>query len=81
MQSENFSSEYLHYIDRETTLLEPLLNKIRKFFGIAFFYKALVNGKHCVKNVRIRSFYDPYSAGIQENTNQENSKYEHFHAV
>ena len=39
MQSENFSSEYLHYIDRETTLLEPLLNKIRKFFGIAFFIK------------------------------------------
>ena len=33
---------------------------------------------HCVKSVRIRSYYGPYSVRMQENTDQNNSEYGHF---
>ena len=34
--------------------------------------------QHCVKSVRIRSYSDPYSVQIRENTDQNNSEYRHF---
>ena len=33
---------------------------------------------HCVKSVRIRSYSDPYSVQIWENTDQNNSEHRHF---
>ena len=33
---------------------------------------------HCVKSVRIRSYYRPYSVRTGENTYQKNSEYGHF---
>ena len=33
---------------------------------------------HCVKSVRIRSYFGTYSGRIPENTDQNNSKYGHF---
>ena len=33
---------------------------------------------HCVKNVRIRSYSDPYSVRMRENTDQNSSEYGHF---
>ena len=32
----------------------------------------------CVKNVLIRSYSDPYSSRMRENTDQNNSEYGHF---
>ena len=34
--------------------------------------------KDCVKSVRIRSYSGPYSVRMLENTDQNNSEYEHF---
>ena len=34
--------------------------------------------KHCVKSIRIPSYSGPYSVRMRENTDQNNSKYEHF---
>ena len=37
---------------------------------------------HCVKSVRIRRFFGPYSVQMRENTNQKNSEQGHFsHSV
>ena len=33
---------------------------------------------HCVKSVRIQSYSGPYSVRLQDNTDQNNSKYGHF---
>ena len=33
---------------------------------------------HCVKSVRIRSYSDPYSVRMRENTDHNNSEYGHF---
>ena len=41
----------------------------------------LTKNKHCVKSVRIRSFYGLYSVRMRENTDQENSKYKHFSCI
>ena len=34
--------------------------------------------QHCVKNIRIRSYSDPYFPAVGLNTDQNNSKYGHF---
>ena len=41
------------------------------------FDKAVIN-KHCVKSVRIQSFFGPYFPAIVFDTDQKSSEYGHF---
>ena len=42
----------------------------------AFFQKL-----HCVRSVRIRSYFGPYSVRMRENANQNNFEYGYFSAT
>ena len=37
--------------------------------------------QHCVKSISIRRYSGPYSVQIWQNVDQNNSEFEHFHAV
>ena len=60
-----------------------------KLSGKLFLIKAILDSRrehniifdgsscHCVKSVRIRSYFGPYSVRIRENTDPNNSQYGH----
>ena len=41
-------------------------------------YTKIIQNLHCVKRVRIRNYFGPYSVRKRENTDQNNSEYGYF---
>ena len=48
------------------------------FFLIQYSMKRFSKKTHCTKSVHIRSYSGPYSVRMRENTDHNNTEYEHF---